>query len=88
MLKTLRRSAFAVDDPENQPLADWYGVVMGTSHEEPFARSLPNEWNLFGEGAWDYGGNQENVYKWWKEGAERAKPFENVITIGMRGRGE
>ena len=23
-------SAFGVDDLQNQPLADWYGIVMGT----------------------------------------------------------
>ncbi|PBK61129.1 hypothetical protein ARMSODRAFT_674974 [Armillaria solidipes] len=40
-------SAFAVDDSENQRLADVYGIVMGTSHEEPMARSTPVEWNLF-----------------------------------------
>ncbi|KAI0758973.1 hypothetical protein C8Q74DRAFT_277496 [Fomes fomentarius] len=81
-------SAFGVDDPQNQPLADWYGIVMGTTHEEPFMRSLPNEWTLFGKGKWDYAGNQENVYTFWKEGIERAKPYENVITIGMRGNGD
>ena len=43
-------SAFCVDDTQNQPLADWYGIAMGTSHEEPMMRSVPVEWNLFGQG--------------------------------------
>ena len=33
---------FNVDDPLNQPLADYYGVVMGTSHQEPMMRSSPS----------------------------------------------
>ena len=80
-------SAFCVDDDQNQPLADWYGIVMGTSHEEPMMRSLPPEWSLFGKGPWDYASNQQNVYDFWKAGAERARPYEGVFTMGMRGSG-
>ncbi|TBU59951.1 hypothetical protein BD310DRAFT_1038213 [Dichomitus squalens] len=80
-------SAFCIDDVQNQPLADWYGIVMGTSHEEPMMRSVPVEWNLFGVGPWDYAANQQNVYNFWKVGAERARPYEGVFTIGMRGNG-
>lgn len=62
---------------------------MGTSHEEPMMRSVPVEWNLFGQGgAWDYGTNQANVYDFWQVGVERAKGFEGVFTIGMRGNGQ
>lgn len=52
-------------------------------------RSVPVEWNLFGNGtAWDYGTNQQAVYNFWKVGAERARPYEGVFTIGMRGNGK
>ncbi|KAI8990382.1 hypothetical protein BD414DRAFT_483452 [Trametes punicea] len=81
-------SAFGVDDPQNQPLADWYGIVMGTSHEEPMMRSIPVEWNLFGVGPWDYGTNAQFIYNFWVNGTERAKPYENVFTVGMRGNGD
>ena len=60
---------------------------MGTSHEEPMMRSVPVEWDLFGNGTWDYSSNQANVYAFWKGGAERARPYEGVMTIGMRGNG-
>ena len=80
-------SAFCVDDDQNQPLADWYGIVMGTSHEEPLMRSLPPEWNIYGSGPWDYSTNQKNVYDFWKVGAQRARKFEGVFTMGMRGAG-
>ncbi|KZP03079.1 glycoside hydrolase family 115 protein [Athelia psychrophila] len=81
-------SAFNVDDPLNQPLADLYGIVMGTSHEEPMMRSIPNEWSLFGVGPWNYSSNAENVYDFWVNGTERAKPYESLFTIGMRGNGD
>ncbi|KAI0324107.1 hypothetical protein GY45DRAFT_1331893 [Cubamyces sp. BRFM 1775] len=81
-------SAFGVDDPQNQPLADWYGIVMGTSHEEPMMRSIPVEWSLFGVGPWDYGANAKEIYNFWVNGTERAKPYENMWTVGMRGDGD
>ncbi|KAH8822674.1 hypothetical protein DL96DRAFT_1714124 [Flagelloscypha sp. PMI_526] len=81
-------ACFAVDDPLNQPLADYFGIVMGTSHQEPMARSSPNEWNLYGSGPWNYTSNAANVYKYFQEGAERAKPYETLFTVGMRGSGD
>lgn len=87
VIQRLSNSAFGVDDSQNQPLADYYGIVMGTSHEEPMMRSIPVEWNLFGEGPWDYSVNAQNIYDFWVAGAERAKPYENMITVSMRGDG-
>ncbi|KAI9058756.1 glycoside hydrolase family 115 protein [Trametes sanguinea] len=81
-------SAFALDDPMNQPLANWYGIVMGTTHEEPMMRSTPVEWDLFGQGPWDYEANAQNIYNYWVEGVERAKDYENIYTVGMRGAGD
>ncbi|KAF5375395.1 hypothetical protein D9615_007918 [Tricholomella constricta] len=81
-------SAFAIDDNQNQFLADMYGVVMGTSHQEPMMRSTPNEFSLYGKGTWDYVGNTQNIKDYWLAGAQRAKPFESVYTLGMRGFGD
>ncbi|PFH48837.1 glycoside hydrolase family 115 protein [Amanita thiersii Skay4041] len=81
-------SAFAIDDPQNQPLADYYGIAMGTSHHEPMMRSTPVEWNIFGHGDWNYSTNTQNVYDYFVAGTERAKPFESVFTLGMRGAGD
>ncbi|KAH8117865.1 hypothetical protein DFH11DRAFT_1541146 [Phellopilus nigrolimitatus] len=81
-------SAFGVDDTQNQPLADWYGIVMGTSHEEPMMRSIPVEWGLFGIGPWDYSTNSQNISNFWVNGTIRAKPYENIFTVGMRGDGD
>jgi hypothetical protein len=75
---------FGVDDPRNQPLADEFGVVMGTSHTEPFMRST-KEWSVFGEGAWQWHTNRARIEPFLREGARRARPFESVFTVGMRG---
>lgn len=81
-------SAFGMDDPLNQFSADMYGIVMGTSHQEPMMRSTPNEFSLVGEGPWDYVSNKDNIYNYWLDGARRAKPYESVFTLGMRGFGD
>ncbi|KAH7105110.1 hypothetical protein BKA62DRAFT_767364 [Auriculariales sp. MPI-PUGE-AT-0066] len=80
---------FGVDDPLNQFTADYYGVVMGTSHQEPMMRSSPNEWNANGTlGQWNWWNNKENVTTYFTEGAKRATPYENLFTVGMRGSGD
>lgn len=80
-------SMFNVDDPRSQPLADEYGIVMGTSHTEPMDRAT-KEWTVFGTGEWQWNLNNESIYPFFVEGAERAKPYETVLTMGMRGSGD
>ncbi|KAF9450528.1 glycoside hydrolase family 115 protein [Macrolepiota fuliginosa MF-IS2] len=82
-------SAFGLDDPQNQFLADMYGIVMGTSHQEPMMRATPPEFSVeFPNVAWDYTKNNATIKKFWLEGVQRAKNFESVYTIGMRGFGD
>ncbi|KAK7514024.1 hypothetical protein IWZ03DRAFT_247421 [Phyllosticta citriasiana] len=80
-------SMFNVDDARNQPLADEFGIVMGTSHTEPMMRAT-NEWTTFGQGAWQWNTNNASIYPFFVEGAERAKPYEGIMTMGMRGSGD
>ncbi|KAK6456124.1 uncharacterized protein RJT20DRAFT_127930 [Scheffersomyces xylosifermentans] len=80
-------SMFGVDDPKNQYWADYYGVIMGTSHTEPLMRAT-NEWTVFGNGSWAYDTNKENILEFWEEGIERSRPYENLWTVGMRGFGD
>lgn len=81
--------AFYADDPENGPTADSMGVIMGTSHHEPMARNH-QEWARHRKeyGVWDYATNQAVIDKFFREGIERSKDTEDVITIGMRGDGD
>ncbi|WP_295803403.1 glycosyl hydrolase 115 family protein [uncultured Microbulbifer sp.] len=81
-------NAFSDDDPQNMVLAHARGIVMGTSHHEPMMRA-DKEWNRYGEnfgnGAWDYASNPDGLYDFWTAGAKRNKPFDNIVTLGMRG---
>ncbi|KFY81676.1 hypothetical protein V500_11192 [Pseudogymnoascus sp. VKM F-4518 (FW-2643)] len=80
---------FNVDDYENQPLADAYAIVMGSSHTEPMMRAT-NEWGQFGEGAWRWDTNNASVRPFFEYGAKRAKPYINnsLFTMAMRGSGD
>lgn len=78
---------FGVDDLKNQETADMYGIVMSTSHTEPLSRST-KEWNVLGNGTWDYNTNSKNIHDFWIDGVERGKQYENYWTMGMRGNGD
>src|SRR6266446_6146575 len=80
-------NAFNEDDPLNAPLADEYGIVMGTSHHEPMLRAQ-QEWKRHGKGPWDYSKNAEVLGEFWDQGIERNKKYESIITLGMRGDGD
>jgi hypothetical protein len=80
-------NAFAEDDPDNPRLADEYGIVMGTSHQEPMLRAQKEwDWHLRAEyGNWNYATHPEILESFWREGVEERKSFENLFTIGLRG---
>ncbi len=81
--------AFYADDPLNSKTADEMGVIIGTSHHEPMARNHQeyarrrNEW-----GAWNYQTNQQKLDQFFREGIERMKGTDDIVTIGMRGDGD
>ena len=81
--------AFYADDPENSKTADDMGVMMGTSHHEPMARNH-QEYARHRQawGAWNYQTNQTKLDQFFREGIERMKGTEDVVTIGMRGDGD
>lgn len=81
--------SFYADDPLNSKTADDMGVIMGTSHHEPMARNH-QEWarRRGADGPWDYETNKKALDKFFREGIQRAKNTEDIITIGMRGDGD
>lgn len=80
---------FYADDPENEKTADEMGIVMGTSHHEPMARNHQEyARNREGWGAWNYQKNKQGLQKFFREGIERMKGTEQIVTIGMRGDGD
>ncbi|QJR11209.1 hypothetical protein DSM104443_02282 [Usitatibacter rugosus] len=81
-------TAFFADDPENGRLADEYGIVMATSHHEPMMRAHA-EWHRGGDkGPWNYDTNSERLQDFWRGGIRGTKPYEKVVTLGMRGDGD
>lgn len=75
--------------PENAKLADIYGIVMGLSHHEPMCRAGA-EWQRIyqkygDDNTWSFVTNSKAITEFWKDGILRNKPYENLITIGMRG---
>ncbi|HZI31917.1 MAG TPA: glycosyl hydrolase 115 family protein, partial [Candidatus Binatia bacterium] len=81
-------NAFNEDDPENPRLADEYGIVMGTSHQEPMLRAQ-KEWDR-GPGKkygnWNYNNpaQQPVLQQFWREGIRRNQNYESIITLGLR----
>ena len=81
--------AFYADDPDNLKTADEMGIMMGTSHHEPMARNHQEyARDRKGWGAWNYNTSQKNLDRFFREGIERMKGTDDVVTIGMRGDGD
>ena len=81
--------AFYADDPENLKTADAMGIMMGTSHHEPMARNHQEyARDRKGWGAWNYSTNKDNLDRFFREGIERMKGTDDIVTIGMRGDGD
>jgi len=83
-------NCFNEDDQQNPSLANRYGVVMGTSHQEPMLRAK-REWDrryLETLGRWNYTTEPAVVQAFWREGIARNKAYESIVTIGMRGEGD
>ena len=83
--------AFNEDDPRNPVVADEYGIVMGTSHEEPMMRAQ-QEWDThsmqYGNGQWNYVTNAAGLRQYWADGMHHVREYENLVTVGMRGDGD
>lgn len=80
-------NAFNEDDTLNPKLADEYGIVMGTSHQEPMLRAQ-KEWDRRYKntlGYWNWSLHEDTLVKFWREGIRRNKDFESIITMGLRG---
>lgn len=77
-------NAFNEDDPENPRLADEYGIVMGTSHQEPMLRAQ-KEWDHRNRQSWNYFTDAQSLQNFWREGIRRNKNYESILTLGLRG---
>ena len=80
--------AFNEDDPKNPRLADEYGIVLGTSHQEPMDRAQAEFDHRYKGDQWDYVHHPDLMENFWREGVRRNRGYENVYTLGMRGRND
>ena len=73
----------------NRVVADEYAIVMGSSHIEPMLRNNISgaEWDREYPGEpWDYVINKDHIYKYWEDRVKANGRYENVYTVGKRGR--
>ena len=80
-------ASFNTDDPVNPELAEEMGIVMSTTHHEPMMRAHA-EWKKKRGAAWNYETNKDSLQKFWKDGIERMKNHESIVSMGMRGDGD
>lgn len=81
-------NAFNEDDPDNARLADEYGIVMGTSHQEAMLRAQKEFDKRYPSKDWNYATQPKLMEDFWREGIQRNKNYESIVTIGMRGRND
>ncbi|MCL2031234.1 MAG: glycosyl hydrolase 115 family protein, partial [Oscillospiraceae bacterium] len=84
---TMWNSAFHTDDALHSAMADAYGIVMGTSHQEHMT-CADKEWSWSNLGAWNYFTNRDNIYRFWKNGVTERREYESILTLGMRGQAD
>ena len=74
---------------ENKRVADEYGIIMGSSHIEPMLRNniAGAEWDSeYPDEPWDYVKNRDHIYAYWEERIKKNGKYENIYTIGKRGK--
>lgn len=62
------------------------GIYIGSSHCEPLARNSATEWDIVGEGRYNYITNKDNVLSYWTDRLKELGNSNNIFTMGMRGK--
>lgn len=70
----------------NREASEKYGIYVGSSHCEPLARNSATEWDIVGEGRYNYITNKENVLSYWADRLKELGDSNNIFTMGMRGK--
>jgi len=80
-------SAPFYSQPENQRVADEYGILVTTSHCEPllFNNASVLEWDPQRDGAWNYLTNAATIRRKLDARVAEAAPYENIYTLALRG---
>ncbi|OOQ89700.1 hypothetical protein PEBR_06987 [Penicillium brasilianum] len=78
-------AVFFLDGPENQRLADEYGICVSTSHHEPMQRASTEWFQNHADGTWNWLTHRDEIVDFFRQGVQRAKGLESFFTLGMRG---
>lgn len=70
----------------NAQMAKDYDIVVGTSHAEPMMRNNVREWDEAKQGPFNFFTNRDTMIRYWQDRATEVKPFENIYTVGLRGK--
>lgn len=70
----------------NAQAARDHAIVVGTSHAEPMMRNNVREWDDRARGAFNFFTNRDAMIEYWRVRAVEVAPFENVYTVGLRGK--
>lgn len=70
----------------NRQTAEKYGIYIGSSHCEPMARNSATEWDIVGEGSYNYVNNKKQVLSYWSDRLKELSGKNNIFTLGMRGK--
>lgn len=70
----------------NREASEKYGIYVGSSHCEPLARNSAAEWDMVGEGPYNYLTNKANIQSYWSDRLQELGKSNNIFTMGMRGK--
>jgi hypothetical protein len=74
-------------NPQNKIVADDYAIVISTSHHEPMLRNS-HEYSEKNLGPYNYWTNRAAISNFWEQRVRETSSYENIYTIGMRGRAD
>lgn len=70
----------------NREMAEKYGIYIGSSHCEPLARNSATEWDIVGNGPYNYLTNKQEILDYWSNRLKILGQSHNIFTLGMRGK--
>ncbi|PUV23587.1 glycosyl hydrolase 115 family protein [Sphingobacterium athyrii] len=70
----------------NREMAEKYGIYIGSSHCEPLARNSATEWDIVGNGPYNYLTNRQEILDYWSNRLKTLGQSHNIFTLGMRGK--
>lgn len=74
-------------NPQNKIVADNYAIVISTSHHEPMLRNS-HEYDEDILGPYNYWTNRTKIYNFWEKRVAETAQYENIYTMGLRGRAD